>query len=1276
MLILINENQLDEWVRANAKMAQGIIVELVWRLVAASCPNPRERRFPLGDSIDQHGPDGVLDTDLGYEPFVPEGRSFWEIGTSIRVREKATDDYNSLTEAIPEHIRLDTTFVFVSPISSRRGWEYTWREDAQARWIEERRQKGEWKDIRVIDGTKLIDWLHHFPAVELWLAQKIHSLPSNQIETLEHRWKILKSIGEPPPLIPDVFLANRDEACQKLGEIFDGTLTRLKLTTHFPDQVVDFIAAYVASLDEESRIDVVSRCLIISGIEAWNALCNYHRHKLILIAEHSLDLNSEDGTRLIQKAQRAGHAIVFGGPQGGIPDPASVLLRRPREHQIQEALIKAGYPEERARTLAQKSGGNLGTLLRCLQNLSVLPEWAQRSEAAELAVAMLLGGWRDTSEADQKVVEDLTGNPFGEWIVKMREIALLPSTPLVYQEGNWKFVLRYEGWYALGPRLFDEHLDRLKTIAISVLKEPDPQFELHPEKRYMASIYGKVLKHSRLLRKGIAESLALLGSHPQALRSCSQGKAEATAVLVVREILSDADWVRWASLNDLLPLLAEAAPEAFLDAVEEALQKDQCPFDELFVQETGGVTGHSYISGLLWALETLAWDPDYFSRVVLCLGELAKRDPGGSLANRPINSLITILLPWFPQTCAPISKRVAAVKALLAELPDICWRLLINLFPNQQLVSTGTRKPAWRETIPDKWRQRVTNHEYWEQVSAYVKLAINEAKKDVETKKDVSKLTEIIDNLDTLPPFARGQILEYLSTETVLTLPEDKRSYLWSKLVDIITKHKRFTDAKWAMPPEQIEKVTVVAERLKPESPLLRYQRLFSERDFDLFEEKGNYEKQIKALDLRRQRAVEEIAADGGVAAVIEFARTVQSPWRVGIAFGAIARPEVDTEILPGLLDSGEKPITQFIGGFIRSRLQNRGWSWVDGLKISDWRPEQIGKLLSFLPFSQETWERAARLLGENQSAYWKQANVNPYEADQGLEFAVKMLIQHGRPIAAISCLFKILSDKQPFDPQLAILALLRAITSPESLHVVAYEVVEIIKALQNNPDITPEGLFHVEWAYLPLLKDHGAEPKLLSRKLADDPHFFCEVIRLVFLGKNEECSTEKPTEEKKKIAENAFRLLQIWRIPPGLQKDGSYDGNKLKEWLDAVKRECSKTGHLEIAMYKIGQVLIHVPPDPDGLWIHRAAAEVLNGKDAKAMRDGFKDALYSSRGVYVVDPTGKSEKELAAKYRKQAEAVDQAGYPRLAATLRELAETYEREAERISTRESFNESW
>ena len=210
----------------------------------------------------------------------------------------------------------------------------------------------------------------------------------------------------------------------------------------------------------------------------------------------------------------------------------------------------------------------MGSLLRCLHNLSLTPEWAQGTDAAELAIAELLGCWSEHSGGDKELVERLSKKVYGEWIGTMRETLNRPGTPLTYRNGVWKFSARYEGWYALGPRLFDEHIDRLREASVVVLREQDPKFELPQEERYAASIHGKVLKHSAVLRNGIAEGLALLGSHPGALVSCSSDKAEGTAIRAVREILANADWVIWASLNHLLPLLAEAAPAAFLSAVE------------------------------------------------------------------------------------------------------------------------------------------------------------------------------------------------------------------------------------------------------------------------------------------------------------------------------------------------------------------------------------------------------------------------------------------------------------------------------------------------------------------------------------------------------------------------------------------------------------------------------------------------------------------------------------------------------------------------------------
>src|SRR5208282_2330060 len=315
-------------------------------------------------------------------------------------------------------------------------------------------------------------------------------------------------------------------------------------------------------------------------------------------------------------------------------------------------------------------------------------------------------------------------------------------------------------WSALGPMISNDDFDRFQKAAIVVLGERDPKFELPPDDRFAASVHGKVLKHSGSIRRGFAETLALLGSRPQALSSCSQGKAEFVAALIVRTLLKNADWMMWASLDYQLPMIAGAAPDEFLDAVEAALLNPaESPFNAVFGQERPGVMGWNYTSGLLWALETLAWHSDYLQRVTFLLGELAAIDPGGNWSNRPANSLADIFLPWHPQTCASIAKRKSAVELLLKEQPTVGWKLLMSLLPHMHGFTSGCRKPAWRQFIPAGWSDKVTNGDYWNQVMGYADLMLGVA------KVDLTKLAELIDRLPNLPNPAHSRVLDHFSSE-------------------------------------------------------------------------------------------------------------------------------------------------------------------------------------------------------------------------------------------------------------------------------------------------------------------------------------------------------------------------------------------------------------------------------------------------------------------------------------------------------------------------------
>lgn len=889
--------------------------------------------------------------------------------------------------------------------------------------------------------------------------------------------------------------------------------------------------------------------------------------------------------------------------------------------------------------------------------------WAQHPDAAYLALAVLIGTWNEKNESDIREVATLLSLDYETWLAKAGKILHTPDSPLSVRDGRWVVSNRAALFSTLGSRLLDQNLAAFKEAAFRVLTERDPAFELPPEERYAASIHGKTMSYSAELRKGMAEGLALLGTRPEAASNCSSGKADLTAFVSVRDILSGADSILWGTLNPVLQVLAEASPRAFLEAVEEALGATPCPFDELFGQEDGGVTGRNYLTGLFWALEGLAWDPELLVRVVVALGDLASHDPGGNWTNRPSNSMATILLPWLPQTLASVDKRLTAVRTVLAEQPEVGWTLLLQLLPGRQTISTGTHRPEWRNTIPEHWEKGVTRGEYWDQTKAYAELALEAA------GEEPRRLAQLAARLADLPKAAFTAYLQRLASPSVATMPEGPRSEIWNALTRFARKHRRFPDTKWALPAGHIDLVEATADTLAPSSVFERYQYLFDENESDLFEERGNWESQRKVLGAKRERAIAELLEAGDISQLLSFAEKVRWPRQVGLALGAIGDNQLDRSLLPALLSESTGKPRLLADGYIWRRFEMQGWEWSDQLVSRDWTALEKARLLSELPFDEAVWGRAAEWLNGEEGRYWSEVQVAPYQTRGDLRVAIAKLLEVGRPHAAIECLAAQHINRQSPAVEQVVQALLAAVSTPEYATAPdAHNVTELIKFLQTHPCVSEDDLFKVEWAYLPLLGPHGeARPTLLEKKLATEPSFFGEVIKVLYRSKIEEAPVDEYSADKKAIATNAWHLLHDWMTPPGLQTDGNFSADDFRAWLAAVRSICGESGRLEVAMVQVGEVLVHVPPDEGGLWIHRAVAAELNARDAQELRDGFRTAIYNSRGAHFVDPTGSPERALADEYRRKAEAIEDAGFQRFATTLREIAEGYEREAKRIA---------
>lgn len=173
---LIQQSHLDRW--AGSITTRATLPYWVGRLILATVERPLEFRFPSHDNIGMPGYDGRLHIVIAAPPFVPGGISVWEMGISEDVQKKANFDYrkrssgnfatvSSRTRATADVSHRDTTFVFVTP----RKWPDKYH------WIRERKNDAVWRDVRVIDGEDLLQWLEHSPAVSLDFCSELGISP-------------------------------------------------------------------------------------------------------------------------------------------------------------------------------------------------------------------------------------------------------------------------------------------------------------------------------------------------------------------------------------------------------------------------------------------------------------------------------------------------------------------------------------------------------------------------------------------------------------------------------------------------------------------------------------------------------------------------------------------------------------------------------------------------------------------------------------------------------------------------------------------------------------------------------------------------------------------------------------------------------------------------------------------------------------------------------------------------------------------------------------------
>jgi hypothetical protein len=1247
--ILANAGDLARW--ADSLYAQGLLPKLVRQLILATTESITRIGIRSEEGIRYAGFDGIVEAGEG-NLFVPAGVSVWEMGVNQDPKGKAESDYTKRTEDPLGVDPSQTAFVFVTP----RRW--AGKED----WAEEKRASGQWRDIRVIDADDLETWLERAPAVHVWISRQIGKDPGD-VRPLDLFW-IDWSEATSPPISSELVTAGRKKEMTRIVDHLQGPPAIVTVRADAQNEALAFIAATLEQLPERERDAKYARTVIVDSVQAW-------RH--IILTEQPLVLLPTFRSDEIIQAVRRGHYVLIPVGREIAEAKDTVTLPRLPRRAVEEALQAIGLNQSRSTLLAALAHRSLYSLRRILSPYPEIyqPTWASPDKARGVLPALLAGSWDEAVPGDQDALAALAGCSYEEFSGQLARYASESDPPVRQAESVWTIVSKEDAWRLLPQVLTRHDMEQLRHIVLEILGTLNPALELSVEERWMANALKKSRPHSTYLREGLADTVALMAVRASdvILGGTYSGEDHATGIVIhlLQQANEDSTGRLWTSLSDVLPLLAEAAPDIFLNAVDTASTGDDPLIRKLFTDTAGSIFEvHSAHTELLWALERLAWSPDYLSNAALALARLTRLDPGGRLANRPGSSLRSIFVSWYPQTSATFEERLQVLDMLREQEPAVSWKLMLSLLPRPYETVDPAHAPQWREWKPEEQNFSYTPAELWKAAEELITRLL------ADVGSDSTRLGDIIERIGHLPPPLRARVCDYLEALDLSTFDIDSREAIGAQLLKLISEHRRFSKARWAMPIADVERLTVIYEQFTQGNSTRYILSLFTASPKLLDEPEGiDIQRHEEAIYQARVAAVQQIYQDEGLTGLVRLIESVEGPGILGWVLGRIGIVQTEEELLLSKLGSPDTRFRQAAMEYVAGRFLTQGWQWVDEKLHGNalhWSPQQQADFFLRLPANSETWDRLGGFGEETMKYYWTQ--TFPYvEKPAECLRAVKHLLDHGRAWQAVDLLASYLDTVKP-EAEIAMGVLEAALATPVD-HLIGQSLLlgisQMFTYLEHTEDVDERRLGQMEWLLLPLFRYEKHPMKILHGLIATDPEFFVDVVSTAYRAAGEE--PRALNEQEQVLAQKAYDLLHSASRVPGSQEDGSIDATALAEWVGETRRQLQECKRLEIGDQCIGHILHHTKHDEDELWPPLVIRNLLEKVRSDDIELGLELAEHNGRGVIWRNPLagGEQERVLVARYLAQAQKL-RMKWPRTAAMLRRIAKGYTSEAQMWDT--------
>jgi addiction module HigA family antidote len=1270
--LAIKANDIEGWVSHNIP-ARSRLAVFLRTLVHSTGSELTKVDFPGNDDAERPGWDGFVEASGG-TPWVPAGRSGWEFGTNEDPKAKAEDDFAKSVKALDKNERAETMFVFVTP----RRWA------GKAAWVDAKKAKGLWRDVRAYDASDLEQWLEQSLPAQAWFANERH-IPAEHVRSLDKCWADWANVSTPPltgALFSAAIEAAKRTVLSRLSKPSEGPIL---IAADSTEEALAFLAQLLGERGGEELASYRDRVLVFDRPGVLPRLAPGAQTFIAVVFTREVE-------RELAPYSNSMHAIVV-YPRNATPTTPDIVLEPANYETFNKALAQMGKDRDETSRLANASGRSLTVLRRQLSTVPAVrtPEWAaDRPTAASLVPFLFVGAWNSQNETDKVGLSLVAGGrPYDELEKECQSLAQLNDAP-IWSVGTYRGVIsKIDLLYAIAGVVTPDDLNRYFSMARMVLGEDDPALDLDEDQRWAASIHGKTREFSGAFREGISETLVLLavhGGHP--FKSRLGVDTEIEAVRVVRDLLPTPLTTRILEANDRdLPTYAEAAPDEFLSILERDLKSKHPAVLGLLRPADTDVFGRSPSrTGLLWALEGLSWNPVTLPRAASILARLAQVEINDNWENKPTNSLGSIFRAWMPQTAANHQQRVDLMNKLAEKFPDVAWKICVAQFGERHQVGHYSHKPRWRPDgyglgEPFPTREPIINF-----MREMVEMAL--------TWKDHSlgMLCDLVERLHVLTDADQARVWALVEAWAKAKASDADKAAMREKIrVSTLSRRAAVRAKKNGRATSLATAGKAAYAALEPSDLLNKHAWLF--RD-GWVEESADEIEDIEKIDLRkreerinnlRTEALREILAQRGLAGILQLSERGKASWVIGVLAASAVLSEQELQELLRLalapILAGKEEVhshKNLIAGAVRALVDDDKREAVLKDVAAGLSEEDTVRLLVLAPYRKSTWKLVDALGEAARAKYWSE--VAPgwiHDSDPENNESVERLLKAGRPRAAFSCI--------RFEPgKLDVQVLFRLLSEmaqggndqPGQYLLEHYYVEEAFKHLNSSPALTLDQKAGLEFAYIEVLarpwdrRDTYGIPNL-ERYVETHPELFVQAVTWTYKrkdGATDPAEFQVPPEHVKTMAERGYKLLDAIERIPGHNDLGELEVERLAKWIATVRHSCAELTRADIADVCIGKVLSCASVGKDGVWPCEPVRDVMEDIQSESMMRGARTGVYNSRGVHTRGEGGDQERELAEKYRKWAQAL-QVSHPFVAAKLlMGLAQTYDHEASREDT--------